>query len=254
MLYKWFHYYHCVVRGCSTISNRLTFHRSEKVWYVCNIFLLISVDNNYVSFVVLALRLPPVVVQGCVRLQTALRSLWCEGCVCVHRLACVDRQHHLILILQCVCVTFCVVPNSPWRRCSNTTLLRGSRTALCGRMWTPCRHPHKIPRYLCVRGSPCLSFCAFCLLLLLFYHSDLHVRYVRYQASSQHSQGSLCPRFTLPVGSISAPTDMSVLHDILIFFLDVPFLYARSFWHWTSVLRLQNAVGMVQSSLVWLVS
>ena len=90
-----------------TISNRLTFHRSEKVWYVCNIFLLISVDNNYVSFVVLALRLPPVVVQGCVRLQTALRSLWCEGCVCVHRLACVGGQLHLILILQCVCDILC---------------------------------------------------------------------------------------------------------------------------------------------------
>ena len=152
-------------------------------------------------------------------------------------------------------MTFCVVPNSPWRRCSNITLLRGSRTALCGRTWTPCRHPHKIPRYLCVRGSPCLSFCAF----FLFYHivtcmSDVSdIKHLDNILRDPRVQGSLCQLVTILL-TLTYMSNMSVLHDILIFFLYVPFLYARSFWHWKSVLRLQNAVGMVRSLLVWLVS
>lgn len=97
-------------------------------------------------------------------------------------------------------------------------------------------------------------------ILFYFYHivtcmSDMSdIRHLHNILRDPRVQGSPCQLVAFPL-TLTYLSDMSVLHDILIFFLDVPFLYARSFWHWKSVLRLQNAVGMVQSSsMVWLVS
>ena len=93
----------------------------------------------------------------------------------------------------------------------------------------------------------------------LFYHivtcmSDVSdIKHLDNILRDPRVQGSLCQLVTILL-TLTYMSNMSVLHDILIFFLYVPFLYARNFWHWKSVLRLQNAVGMVRSLLVWLVS